>query len=391
MHFTLHLTNDCNMACAYCYVNRSRLQSMSFATAYRAVDLAAALTPRGDSAGIIFFGGEPLLYKELIYETIAYANWKEKRAGCYFHYKVTTNGLLLDEAFLEYSRRNNLFIALSHDGIQAAHDRYRRDIKGRGTYKTLAEKAQMLLAARPYAPALMTVNPDTAQYFAESVEHLYRLGFRYLICSLNYAAAWQEDELATLAGEYRRLAAFYYRLTLAEEKFYLSPFEVKISSHINHKTYCRERCELGMKQLSVAPDGRLYPCVQFVGDDNYALGDVYAGVNEKKREQLYRQNAKEKETCRGCAVRKRCNHFCGCLNKQATGSVDLVSPVLCAHERLLLPIADKLAERLFKKRNAMFLQKHYNDNYPIVSLVEDLKGAEPGCSDSAPGKQRVEN
>jgi uncharacterized protein len=149
----------------------------------------------------------------------------------------------------------------------------------------------------------MTVNPDTARYFAESVEYLYRLGFRYLICSLNYAAAWQEDELATLAGEYRKLAAFYYRLTLAEEKFYLSPFEVKISSHINHRTYCRERCELGMKQLSVAPDGRLYPCVQFVGDDNYALGDVYAGVNEKKREQLYRQNEKEKETCRECAVR----------------------------------------------------------------------------------------
>ncbi len=72
---------------------------------------------------------------------------------------------------------------------------------------------------------------------------------------------------------------------------------------------------------------------------------------------------------------KRCNHFCGCLNKQATGSIDLVSPVLCAHERLLLPIADKLAARLFKKRNALFLQKHYNDYYPIVSLVEDLKNS----------------
>ena len=373
LHFTLHLTNNCNMACAYCYVDRSNIQTMSAVIVRRAVDLAAGMTPGGDSAGIVFFGGEPLLYKELICETIDYANWKEKQAGCYFHYKVTTNGLLLDKDFLEYSRKNNLFIALSHDGVQAAHDRHRRDTEGRGTYETLARKAQMLLAARPYAPVLMTVNPDTARYYAESVEYLYNLGFRYLICSLNYAAAWQEDDLAMLAGEYGKLAEFYYRLTLAEEKFYLSPFEVKISSHINRRTYCHKRCELGLKQISVAPDGRLYPCVQFVGDDSYVLGDVYAGVNEKRRQHIYLQNEREKESCRDCAVRKRCNHYCGCLNKQATGSIDLVSPVLCAHERLLLPIADKLAERLFKKRNAMFIQKHYNEYYPIVSLVEDMK------------------
>ena len=48
-----------------------------------------------------------------------------------------------------------------------------------------------------------------------------------------------------------------------------------------------------------------------------------------------------------------------------------ISPVLCAHERLLIPIADRLGERLFKKRSALFVQKHYNDYYPLVSLAED--------------------
>ena len=42
-------------------------------------------------------------------------------------------------------------------------------------------------------------------------------------------------------------------------------------------------------------------------------------------------------------------------------------------ERILLPIADSLAEKLFKKRSAMFIQKHYNDLYPLVSLIEDGK------------------
>jgi uncharacterized protein len=37
----------------------------------------------------------------------------------------------------------------------------------------------------------------------------------------------------------------------------------------------------------------------------------------------------------------------------------------------VLPVADQLAERLFRKRNAMFIQKQYNELFPLVSLAED--------------------
>ena len=36
-----------------------------------------------------------------------------------------------------------------------------------------------------------------------------------------------------------------------------------------------------------------------------------------------------------------------------------------------MPIADRLAEELYNKRSEMFIQKHYNDLFPLVSLVED--------------------
>jgi uncharacterized protein len=374
LHFTLHLTNNCNMSCGYCYVDRANIRNMTMGTANKAVDLAAGLTAKGDSAGIIFFGGEPLLHKDVIYETVEYAKWKEDKTGCHFHYKATTNGLLLDDDFLEYSLKNNLFIALSHDGIKEAHDKYRRDALGEGTFERLSFIAKKLLNARPYAPVLMTVNPDSVKYYSESVKYLYDLGFRYIICSLNYAADWSDEGIRELEKQYRLLEDFYYGLTVAEEKFYFSPFEVKISSHINKKNYCHERCELGKKQLSISPDGLLYPCVQFVGDERYSIGSVNTGIDEERRETLYRRNEKEKDTCGNCAVRARCNHYCGCLNKQATGSIDCVSPVLCAHERVIIPIADKLAARLYKKKNAMFIQKHYNEFYPIVSMVEDESG-----------------
>jgi len=357
------------MQCDYCYVDKENVQVMHISTIKKVIDMAAGNS--GQSQGIIFFGGEPLLCKDLIYQAIEYGRWKEKHMDTCFHFKVTTNGLLLDKQFIDFSKEYGLFIALSHDGVAEAHNLHRKDREGKGTFEMLSEKIDLLLSSHPYAPVLMTVNHDNVRYFAESVEYLYDKGFKYIICSMNYAGKWDEESLKILAREYNKLAEFYLRKTLAEEKFYLSPFEVKISSHINRASYCNERCELGKKQISVAPDGCLYPCVQFVYDERYSIGHVDTGIDEQKRNALYSLNEAEKDSCIECAIKNRCNHYCGCLNKQSTGSISKVSPVLCAHERILLPIADKLAEKLFKKRNAMFIQKHYNDMFPLLSLIED--------------------
>lgn len=375
MHYTLHLTAACNMACKYCYV-RQASAAMPFSIAREAVDAAARA---GGSSGLVFFGGEPLLQKELIYETVAYAKRAERSGNVRFHFKTTTNGLLLDEDFLRFSYDNDLFIALSHDGIQQAHDQNRVDHAGNGTFSRLSSVIDALLDVRPYAPVMMTVDPACVQHYADGVEYLYGRGFRYLICSMNYAGRWTEDSLAELARQYKKLAGFYEKHTLAEDKFYLSPFEVKLASHIHGGRYCHERCELGKKQLSIAPDGSIYPCVQFVGDPEYAVGHILRGVDEERRRRIYEINEAEKDTCAGCAVKNRCNHRCGCLNRQSTGNIRMVSPALCAHERILLPIADALGETLYKKRSAMFLQKQYNDMFPLLSLLEDRTGSFDAC------------
>ncbi|WP_406766638.1 radical SAM protein [Candidatus Clostridium radicumherbarum] len=369
MHYTLHLTNGCNMNCSYCYVNHENVKTMSTETARKAVDMSSK--GKNKPAGIVFFGGEPLLCKDLIYDIIEYCRWKENKGEGSFYFKITTNGLLLDKAFMELSLKEDIFIALSHDGIKEAHDKHRIDSHGNKTFSILSDKIELLLRARPYAPVMMVVNPDTVNCFYNSVMYLYEKGFRYIIISLNYEAHWTEKHMRELKKQYERLAEFYMDRTMKEDKFYLSPFEVKISSYINGDNYCHERCELGKKQISVAPDGFLYPCVQFVGEKEYCIGNVDTGIILSKQAKLYELNEEEKESCNDCAIKERCNHYCGCMNKQATGSINKVSPVQCSHERSLIPIADKLAERLYKKRNALFIQKHYNEMFPMLSIIED--------------------
>jgi len=381
VHLTLHLTTACNMRCRYCYAPPRPGPVMSERIAFEA--LAFGARTNGGSCGIVFFGGEPLLAKPLIRETVARARAMERRGEGRFHFKITTNGLLLDPEFLEFSVREGLLVAMSIDGIREAHDRHRRLPDGSPTFDVIHDRLQLLLSIRPYSSVLMVVNPDTAEHLADSVAFLLEEGCRYLIVSLNYAAPWQERELRVLEREYRRLGKLYIDWTRAGRKFYLSPFEVKLASHIRRDCQHQERCELGARQLSVDPEGFLYPCVQFARagpGSPWCIGSVTTGVDEAARLRIRAASEREREPCRACAIRDRCNHTCGCLNWQTTGAVTEVSPVLCRHERMLLPIADRVGAILYRKRDPLFIQKHYNAAYPLLSLIEDAAGGGAGSS-----------
>ncbi len=362
MHLTLHLTNRCNLACRYCYAPAGN-EDMSLETAAAAIERCA----EGPNCGIIFFGGEPLLCKPLIW---ALMQWCEARYPSRFHYKVTTNGTLLDADFLAAANGRGLHVALSHDGVRAAHDRLRVAADGAGSFTAVGQALALLLRHRPYAPVMLTVNPETVGLFAESVQWLQAQGVQYLIASLNYAGPWSDETLELLRKEYRALAAWHEENYRRERKFYFSPFDKRIASHVFPER--GNSCRLGRRQISVAPDGRLYPCVQFAGRDEYCIGTATGGIDEERRDAIFDCNEADKATCRGCALERRCHNKCGCLNMQTTGRLDCIPPVLCAHERMVFPIADGLAERLFKSRNALFIQRHYNPAFPILSFLEDL-------------------
>jgi uncharacterized protein len=372
MHLTLHLTRNCNLRCDYCYAAPESSTIMSLETGQKAMRLG--VKRNSGSCGVVFFGGEPLLAKDMIFELVEFGRNLQKNKEGMFHFKITTNGLLLDEAFLEYACREEMLIAMSFDGINKVQDMHRKTADGRLTSDLLLPKLRMLLDARPYSSILMVVNPDTAKYLCESVSFLLDEGARYIIVSLNYAGQWDEESFAILEQQYKKLAKLYIKWTEMGRKFYLSPFEVKISLHINESQSNCLRCDLGMRQLSVDPEGYLYPCVQFTragGQSQWCIGDVENGINSEAWTRIRKAATKPKENCSKCVLEKRCFHTCACLNWQTTGSIKTVSPLLCRHEQMLMPIADKVAETLYAKRNSEFINKHYNDAYPMLSLLED--------------------
>ncbi|MBN2498495.1 MAG: radical SAM protein [Deltaproteobacteria bacterium] len=360
------------MRCSYCYAPPKACAGMSEEVGLRALELGARMNE--GSCGVVFFGGEPLLRRPLMERMVARAREMERAGQGRFHFKVTTNGLLLDEDFLDWAVRERVMVAMSFDGVRQAQDRHRRLADGGPTFDLLEEKLQDLLAVKPCASVLSVVNPDTAPYLTESISYLLDLGCRYLLVSLNYAAEWREKDFRVLQRQYRELARRYVDWTRAGRKFYLSPFEVKLSSHINAHCYHRDRCALGQKQISVDPAGNLFPCVQFnkAGPGSrWQIGTVFDGIDEEARARIFAESETEKATCRDCAIRERCNNTCGCLNWQTTGTVNRISPVLCRNEQLLVKTADWIGKTLYRERDPHFINKHYNEAYPVLSALEE--------------------
>ena len=370
MHVTLHITTGCNLSCNYCYSPPDRRNDMSRETAYKSIDFISDNYPV--NTGIIFFGGEPLLKKDLIVDTI---NYSRKKPG-YFHYKVTTNGILLDDEFLKFAGTANLQVSISIDGNEKAHNTFRSFPDGTPTFEILKDKIALLLKYQPYAKALITVSPETLPFYADSVDFLLKSRFKYIIASLNYTGNWDHKSLKELEKQYKKIAKIYEAYTLNEDKFYFSPFEMKLASHIRQHNFECYQCHLAQKQISVAFDGSIYPCVQFVKDGvsnkGYSIGSVYNGIETDRKNQLYVESKKQNEQCLKCDYNSRCNNKCSCLSWQLTGELNGISPVICETERLLIPVVDKLGERLYKKGSAMFVQKHYNAVYPILSMLEDM-------------------
>lgn len=235
---------------------------------------------------LTFYGGEPLLEKEIIYKTVEYVREIEKKEDVKFYFKINTNGYLIDDDFLEFAERNDFYFCYSIDGNKEAHDANRVTAGGIGTFDIVKENAKKVLDAKVKIVAMMVVNRNNIKNLGESVRYLFSLGFENVLFALDYSDKWIDSDLEIIKREYLKLSELYYEKTMNEDSFYMFPFENKIDAYISEKKRCLMECNLGYKSVNVSTDGKLYPCMQLVDNSNYVIGDCVNGIDVEKRANL---------------------------------------------------------------------------------------------------------
>ena len=343
---------------------------------YETIDLSISMIEqeliklKTNQLHLTFFGGEPLIEKEKIFYIVEAFSKKEK---IQVTYRMSTNGTLLTKALMEKFYASGIFVSLSVDGHPDVHDAHRVDAAGKPTSHKVEKAAKMMLKYNPATNVTCVLSPDTASELPKSVDYLFNLGFKYITTTLDYSANWEVEHFSILKKSYQQLSKWYIQKMEKNERFYLSFFDERIRSRTYKPLEANERCLIGTKQFSIAPNGELYPCIQFVKTDSlpeFMIGHVRTGFDNSCQQHFNQLSEKEKPECSGCQLESRCSKWCTCINFMSTGRIDKASPIVCYNEKILIDIVDKTADQLWKKRNNHFIHKHYNEDYNIISHFE---------------------
>lgn len=351
MNMTLILTRQCNLRCRYCFEEHSAA-AMTEETALRAIDLAAGDGTR--ECNLSFFGGEPLLRRELIETCVNYA--KQQYPRTQFRFNITTNGLLLDESFLTFAREHDLRIAFSHDGSMSRVNRLYAD--GRDCMEKLEEAFALYLRFQRKSFVMATAAANSVAQTAQSVIGLLEKGAARVNLAIDARpdAGWDDGSMDILARQLEAIADYVLAAFREGRKVSFNSFDEKILS-ITKRQSCHV-CHLGYRKLYADWDGSLYPCIQFGGIPAYRIGSVTEGIDEKARAAIHARSLMKPAFCEGCALAARCVNDCACLNFQQCGEMGEVSAAQCHWQQMLIRTADALAQRMIEADEQAFL-RHY--------------------------------
>lgn len=352
----LHIAHDCNLACQYCFAEEGeyhgRRALMSFEVGKKALDFLIANSGSRRNLEVDFFGGEPLMNWQVVKDLVRYGREQEKIHNKNFRFTLTTNGVLLNDEVMEFCNREMGNVVLSLDGRKEVHDKMRPFRNGKGSYDLIVPKFQQFAESRNqdkyYVRGTFThYNLD----FADDVLHLADLGFKQIsvepvVAEDSEEYALREEDLPKLFAEYDKLAAEMVERKKSGKDFNFFHFMIDLEGGP-----CVAKrlsgCGSGTEYLAVTPWGDFYPCHQFVGNEEFLMGNVWDGVKRTDiRDEFKCCNVYAKEKCRNCFARFYCSGGCAANSYHFHGNINDAYDIGCElqKKRIECAIMIKAAE-----------------------------------------------
>lgn len=339
----LHIAHDCNLACRYCFAEEGeyhgRRAIMSYEVGKKALDFLVANSGNRTNLEVDFFGGEPLMNWEVVKQLVAYGRSLEEEHHKKFRFTITTNGVLLNDEILEFVNKEMGNMVLSIDGRKDVHDRMRPHRGGQGSYDEIVPKFKKAAESRGqmnyYVRGTYThYNTD----FAKDVLHLADLGFKQISVEPVVAPetedyAIREEDLPQLLAQYDELAEEMIKRRKEGNGFNFFHFMIDLEGGP-----CVAKrlsgCGSGTEYLAVTPWGDLYPCHQFVGNEDFLMGNVDEGVLRTDiRDEFKQCNVYAKEKCKDCFAKFYCSGGCAANSYNFTGNVNGSYDIGCELQR----------------------------------------------------------
>ncbi len=316
----IHLTNDCNLRCKYCYAEGGHYQSPECITDIDTLrKVLDVFYNKFDNINTIqLFGGEPLLNMagvKYICEEVEKINLER---GNKTNIGIVTNGTLINDDFINLVEKYSISVTVSYDGDRDVNNSLRIYPNGSGSSNTVIEKTLKLKEK--------TGQPNTieATYTRQHVDN--NLSVVDVVNHIKETFGDVGVHLVPVGGEkgksytLEKLEPFVDSIDDIYNSNIDSSYSLsqRIVHSLNPKAHISKHiCDAGIGTLSVSAKGSVYTCFMFTDNDEMELGNIYdenvfesTKFSEIINKTRKFSNKDENTKCSKCYINSICN---GCL------------------------------------------------------------------------------
>jgi len=338
----LHITNQCNLRCTYCYLGKTS-EVMSAETGRLAVSslIEAALEQGMEEVALKFAGGEALLEWPLVAELYYFALEQAKGKGLTIKPIILSNGTPLTPEKARLLKQHGFQVALSLDGLGAAHDKQRPFVNGKPSFSKV-ERGMALLQEYeiPFNVSIVV----TAQNLNELPQLFAYLLKRNVPFTLNF---FRDNPLANdgLSVDNPELIEGLRRAYATIEEnipnySLLGGLLDRVQLDMPH----RHACGAGVNYVVVKHTGEIASCQMLMHRPTGKLVGQGDPLKVIRNGELKNVPAEKKQGCADCQWKYVCAGGCAVTTQRAFGRYDTRSPY-CQSYKTLIPEVLRLEAR----------------------------------------------
>ena len=342
MNFTIIFTNECNMQCHYCYEKEKKNVSISKQILEKVIEYIDLYyqSHKSEKISVVCHGGEPLLEFDKIKYFTTLLN--ERIPGVSYH--MTTNGTLLKKEYLDFLLQHDYDISVSIDGDIHMHNINRVFKDKSGTYECVVKNLSTVKERIDDLTARMTINSNNVFFLYEGVKSLLDMGFnRILPVPDVFDTNWDYETVKELENQGKRLIEYVRDNKIKASLGLIDDVLVKCKNTI---------CSGGKTSLCINSDGKFYPCLYVLGQDEWVCGDIYSQIDSKVIDFIHQLGKEKNECCVGCMHYDYCpSTRCKILNKGVTDDFNEPSAELCNIENVKVTLGKYYRELIGDDRH----------------------------------------
>ncbi|MDM8157023.1 radical SAM protein [Amedibacillus dolichus] len=273
MEFVICPTLECNFSCTYCFESpRKGCMSQEIQDQVLQFIFEKVNDPDNKSVHIIWFGGEPLLYPDILLKMNDKLYQYCKENNKLFKSEIITNGYLLNVELVEKLIKCHIeHLQITLDGAKCSHDSRRILKNGDGTFDVIYKNLELLFNKPITVSLRMNVDKTNLENIADLEKSILKLNNPNIICHpaiVELSDMHFQDIKEKCFYDDSELQMYYGHPTIS--KYYNS---YKCSDYGLRSFFCEAEHE---HSFVIDEIGNVYKCWNSVGVDD----EVYCTVKD---------------------------------------------------------------------------------------------------------------